>query len=441
MMEKMEDSTSAASTEQPMDNLEALEAPVDSAIVQKAEDPEENDEMDDLFGDDSENESQPGSEEKEERGSDEDDEGVTNGRRSRGIVDEDDEDDEQAMYNRKFYGDKVDEDDNDDDSQAEFKEADIDIVKHTVPYKTVASDSHSTLYYTKVPQFLTIDPIPFDPPAFQSKIEERLNRFSSKEDQLGDRLIDENTVRWRYSRDANQRVFKESNAQIIQWSDGTFSLRLGEEYTDVLINDTDNTYLAVSHEEQELVQSIGGGEISKTMMFIPTSTNSRIHQKLSNAVVRREEREHQGPSTYIVRVDPELEQRELEKKQGQIIRERRKRQLREQLEKENRDSPDPVGLRKSTSSFGHARGNEYEDDGFMVDDDEDDLLDDEEEEMEDEEDEEDDLNAERLRQLKRDGAMQYQGDESEDDAKDSAEEEATVKRRKIALVDEDEDDE
>ncbi|SCV06103.1 LANO_0H22166g1_1 [Lachancea nothofagi CBS 11611] len=411
----------------------------------------DGEEMEDLFGDESDRDSQ-----------DEDAEQAVS--EDRGTVQDrlDDDEDEQAMYNRKFYGDNVDNSDGE-GSQREFREADVDVIKHIVPYSTAPKEGEKGIFYAKMPQFLTIDPIPFDPPAFQEKLEQRASHLASKEDQVDDRLIDENTVRWRYSRDSNQRVFKESNAQIVQWSDGTYSLRLGDEYTDVLINDTDNTYLAVSHEQQELIQSVRGGNISKTMMFIPTSTNSKSHQRLTKAVARKEEREHQGPNTYILRVDPELEQKELEKKQSQIVRERRKRQLREQQEREGLDSPEPSGMMsksrgmssKRQSSYDRNQYDEYEDDGFMVDDedenegenqDDEDEEEEEEEELAGDESDNDDINAERLKQLKRSGASQYREDVSGDDKggdqnenDDENDDGSGLKRRKVALLDEEDE--
>ncbi|SCU93318.1 LAMI_0E13938g1_1 [Lachancea mirantina] len=403
----------------------------------------EKEELEDLFGEGSDQEN--GGEGQSDGSQDEEE--ITRKHRVDFSGDEEDEDDEQAMYTRKFYGDNAGEDGYDEDSQKEFKEANIEISKHVVPYRTVAStEEKEVVYYARVPEFLTIDPIPFDPPAFKDGMEKRSKEFTSQEDQVGDRLIEENTIRWRYSRDASQHVFKESNAQIIEWSDGTFSLRLGDEFTDVLVNGIDNTYLAVSHDQQELIQSVEGGDISKTMIFIPTSTNSKIHKHLSKAVARREQREHQGPNTYIARVDPELEQKELEKKQGQIVRERRKRQHREQMEKENLDSPGPTALRKSQSILhGHGRVDEYEDDGFMVDDeDEEDFVDEDEAGEDDleEEDDQDDLNAERLRQVKRAGAAAYEDNDDENDDREESEstsKETVLKRRKIAVADDDDE--
>ena len=289
-----------------------------SSTVEDAKSPA-NEEMDDLFGDDDEE--------------DDDDDIISNRRQRKGVSDEEDEDgdedsnqygrsrshgedEEEAMYTRKFYGEDADNYSADEDNHA-FKEEDVELVRHMVPYTTNSlekktgdeateekdtEDSH--IFYAKVPQFLTIDPVPFDPPRFEESVRNRLTQEASEEDKLGDRLVDENTIRWRYSRDANQRVFKESNAQIVKWSDGTYSLKLGEEYTDILVNDTDNTFLTVSHDKQELMQCINGGEINKTIMFIPTSTNSKIHQRLSKAVERRNKIEHDGPGTFLIQVDP-----------------------------------------------------------------------------------------------------------------------------------------
>lgn len=415
---------------------------------------DDGDDIDDLFGDEEEEEDD---EKKPSAPSDDDDDDFVTGR-GRNL----DVDDEEEMYTRKFYGEDIsnlsgqeDEDDN-----VHFKEQDVELVRHMVPYKvTPDSDYNKIIYYAKVPAFLMIDPIAFDPPTFEEKVKERLSNFSSREDQLGDLLIDENTVRWRYSRDSNQKVFRESNTQIVQWSDGSYSLKIGDEYSDILVNDTDNTFLAVSHDEQELMQCVDGGEVKKTLMFIPTSTNSKVHQRLSTAVASRVQRATAGPGTYLINVDPELEKSELERKQQQIIRERRRRQNKE---KELLDSPDNTfGSNRnlfdkrddstSASLYGsksrRSRGDEYEEDDFLVDDDEDEEFDsnqDEEEEGEEEEEEEEDYDndddaveeeeekarAARLKESKRSESMIYA---------DSHSEEESQKKRKVAVISDDDE--
>ena len=50
------------------------------------------------------------------------------------------------------------------------------------------------------------------------------------EEEDGDELIlMENTLRWQY----NSQMMPESNARIVRWSNGSFSLMVGEEFFDV----------------------------------------------------------------------------------------------------------------------------------------------------------------------------------------------------------------
>lgn len=424
----------------------------EEAVVNESK--SENEEMDDLFGDDEEEDmTLKSSNRAANESQDDEEEDEINYGRSRSHVEMDEE---EAMYTRKFYGDDVENYSADDDGDHSFKEEDVQLVRHMVPYTTLSksddekSEEDLNIYYTKVPQFLMIDPIPFDPPSFVEAVEKRLTQEVSEEDQIGDRLVDENTIRWRYSRDENHRVFKESNAQVVKWSDGSYSLKVGEEYTDILVNDTDNTFLTVSHDQQELMQCTDGGKINKTMMFIPTSTNSKIHQRLSKAVARRNKIEHNGPGTYLVQVDPEIEKRILETKQNQIMRERRKRQIKENelLDAGEGAAVDSFGRRatqKPVSSASNRGGyqDEYEEDDFLVDDDED-----ENEYQEDDDEDEDDIdnidatesekeeqrNAERLKNMKRNEATFKEDDENNDDTE-------TPKKRRTTVISDDEDDE
>ncbi|AJU08219.1 Leo1p [Saccharomyces cerevisiae YJM1527] len=414
----------------------------------KEEEQEEDAELDDLFGDDNDDDDddvKKSETEKSDSDSDEDDEGENINHRSRhreSLGLDDDEAEEQAMYTRKFYGEDANNFSDQDETTHTFKEENVELVRHIIPSKANVNEtaSHNEIFYARIPNFLTIDPIPFDPPSFEAKVNERASNSASREDQLDDRLIDENTVRWRYSRDKDQHVFKESNTQIVQWSDGTYSLKVGEECTDILVNDTSNTFLTVSHDQQELIQCYEGGEIKKTLMFIPTSTNSKIHQKLSKAVIRRNQRQSKGPGTYIVSMDPEVEKKELERKQSQILRDRRRRQLKEKEKQESPDAAFETGFRKQNSptTYGASRRNEYEEDDFLVDDDEEEeaAFDDEEDDNEEEEEEEDadEENASRLRNLKREGAAMYR--EEEEEEKDRSE----TKRRRVAVIEDDEDE-
>lgn len=446
----MSDNTATEATvDTPAEDISR--GPDDTVTATEPEKTSDKEELDDLFGDDDDEENNSESEkdthDRNASGNDDEDDDEINYSRSRshGTMDE-----EEAMYTRKFYGEDADNYSADEDADRAFKEVDVELVRHMVPYLTNANsktespaDNSKDIYYAKVPQFLTIDAVPFDPPSFETTMKQRLSQAASEDDQIGDRLVEENTIRWRYSRDSNQRVFKESNAQIVQWSDGSFSLKLGDEYTDILVNNTDNTFLAVSHDQQELMQCSNGGEINKTMMFIPTSTNSKIHNRLSKAVARKNKIEHDGPGTYLVQVDPEIEKKQLETKQQQIFRERRRRQVKEnellasgEAPTESfgrRSTPKPVSRRPGRGQF----QDEYEEDDFLVDDDED------ENEYEDEEadildgsddEEADERNAQRLKNSKSSRSA-FEDDEDEEDSGESR------KRRRTTTISDDEDEE
>jgi RNA polymerase-associated protein LEO1 len=53
-----------------------------------------------------------------------------------------------------------------------------------------------------------------------------------------DLILIENTIRWRYS----QENLPESNARMVRWSNGTFSLLIGEELFDVNTSDISDRY-------------------------------------------------------------------------------------------------------------------------------------------------------------------------------------------------------
>ncbi|SMN18116.1 similar to Saccharomyces cerevisiae YOR123C LEO1 Component of the Paf1 complex [Maudiozyma saulgeensis] len=435
----------------------------ESTTVEESKSPE-NEEMDDLFGDEEEEDDDIITNRRSRKGvsddEEQDEENENNDNYGRARSHDDNMDEEEAMYTRKFYGEDVDNYSADEDGDHVFKEEDVELVRHMVPYTTNSHTEETSgpeedkhIYYAKVPQFLTIDPVPFDPPSFEDMVTKRLSQDATEEDKIGDHLVDENTIRWRYSRDENQRVFKESNARIVKWSDGSYSLKLGSEYTDILVNDTDNTFLTVSHDKQELMQCVNGGEINKTIMFIPTSTNSKIHQRLSKAVARRNKIEHDGPGTFLIQVDPEIEKKELETKQQQIFRERRRRQIREnELLDAGEATPDSFGRRstpKSSTAVPSRRGyqDEYEEDDFLVDDDEDENEyqeeDDEEEDerdildaSEEEEDEEEERRrAERLKNMKRSEATFTEDDSGSATSGDIR------KKRRAAVISDDDDDE
>lgn len=365
--------------------------------------------------------------------------------------DDDDEDDQdRAIDSRPANEDGIVEDDDEEDDfrrddgrefaveeskpQRDLRTIDLDVVRHPPKF----SHKDGKLYDAKVPNFLEVDPTRFEGKPYLETLVEQAKTLTKDEIELN-RLRAENTIRWRYAKDSNGELINESNAQVIEWEDGSLSLKLGEEYFDVIQSDLTDTFLATYSEESGLLTT--DGVFTNSLKIVPTSTNSNIHRKLTSAIQARQQTKPGAQSVFVDK-DPEQEARRLEKQQEQLIRERRRKELKEKKDSERYDSDTPrVGQRISRESYYAApRGrDEYEEDDFMVDD-EDDV---------EEDDEEDDLAAaERLRRVKSEGAAKYRDDdedgdeEDEDVAEDDDDEEATAKaRKKRRVIESDEDDE
>lgn len=122
------------------------------------------------------------------------------------------------------------------------------------------------LHFVKLPNFLSVEPRPFDKDTYEDEIDEEetldeegrarsvsINLLSlqfylsticfNNPTIMSAMLIFccvyrlklkvENTIRWREVFDKDGNVIKESNARFIRWSDGSLSLHLGSEIFDV----------------------------------------------------------------------------------------------------------------------------------------------------------------------------------------------------------------
>jgi RNA polymerase-associated protein LEO1 len=316
-----------------------------------------------------------------------------------------------------------------------------DIVRHPPRFHT---GDTKDIYDAKVPKFFKINPVRFDGNDYLQK----LNQQHSEDPTIADsdetslqRLVDENTIRWRFTKQQSSQTLKaESNAQIVEWEDGTLSLKLGDEVFDVLQSDLKDTYLTTqnaTNDENNKVVHLVDGLVSKSIKFVPTSTNSNIHKRLTSALQSRQENKASAQNVYV-EVDPEKEARKLEKLVEDQIREKRRQALKLEKEQERTGSVGAHGSSSNSATSGSRFTREsltvgYEDED--EDEDEDGFIDDYEEdegEGEGDEDEDDDDNAEdeateRLKRIKQSGTEQY----SED---------ATV-RKKRRVISDDEDDE
>ncbi|CDR43158.1 CYFA0S11e00870g1_1 [Cyberlindnera fabianii] len=319
----------------------------------------------------------------------------------------------------------------------ELRVGELDIVRHPPKFDNKDGD----IFTARVPKFLKVDPTRFDGTEYLKHLEQ-ISGQTSEQAELR-RLQDENTIRWRFTKQSNESLTAESNAQIVEWEDGSFSLKLGDEYFDVLQSGLKDTYLVTTDddikkgEEQVTVPYVSDGAVNKTMKFVPTSTNSAIHKKLTTAIRSRQQTKATTQSVFVD-IDPALEAKRLEKEQEDRLREKRRQQLRLEKEQERLGSAGPGATRDTYTPHYSRVHDEYEnDDGFIDDGDEDaeeedddDALEDVDEDEDDDNEDEDDLAAERLKRVKEAGAAQYQ---------DTEEEVQTRKKRRV--IEDDEDDE
>ncbi|KAI0031267.1 Leo1-like protein-domain-containing protein, partial [Vararia minispora EC-137] len=274
----------------------------------------------------------------------------------------------------------------------------------------------------RLPNFLKMDHKPFHPDTYMGpEQEEDLARGNTDRDMVI-KLRVENTIRWRWVKDATGQDRRQSNARIIRWSDGTSSLRLGKEYFDMnYVLDTSGsahrqafgaatgappppgagklhglTYLVAQHKRAELLQAEAA--VAGHITLRPTDMASDAHRMLVRAVGQKHSK------VARLRMADTAENQELQLQQSQaggkaaggkkrskprmegeqpVLRRRRssgaaRRRANEDLWSDDDDEDeaeyagsDDESPRKRRESERRGAG-EYQTDDFLVDDDEDD---------------------------------------------------------------------
>jgi RNA polymerase-associated protein LEO1 len=185
------------------------------------------------------------------------------------------------------------------------------------------------LFLAKLPNFLDVDPRPFESASY---------RPEDDEDEEQVRLRIENTVRWRYIRDAQGNLKgRESNSRVIRWSDGTLSLLLGDELFEIVVQSMDNDYqyLVAHHTEEGLFQT--QAQFKRLMTFRPQGTHSMTHKKLTMAIATKHKKE-QRLKMFASREDPEKLKQEAERLENEKLKARRR------LEAKQRSAAAKYGL-------------------------------------------------------------------------------------------------
>lgn len=196
----------------------------------------------------------------------------------------------------------------------------------------VNTDLGKELHFVKLPNFLSVEPRPFDPDTYEDDLLEKSETLD-EEGQARVRLKVENTIRWRYEKDSEGNMVKQSNAKIVKWSDGSLSLYLGNEIFDVY-----KTLMQGDHNHLFVRQGnvLHGQTIFKTKLaFRPHSTDSMTHRKMTMSLVDRGSKTKKVKILTEIKRNPEGNRNELMKKEEEKLKaaSRRQNQQRRMREK------------------------------------------------------------------------------------------------------------
>ncbi|XP_065121156.1 RNA polymerase-associated protein LEO1 [Paramisgurnus dabryanus] len=197
----------------------------------------------------------------------------------------------------------------------------------------VSTDLGSELFFVKLPNFLSVEPRPFDPQYYEDEFEDE--EMLDEEGRTRLKLKVENTIRWRSRRDEEGNEVKESNARIVKWSDGSMSLHLGNEVFDVY-----KAPLQGDHNHLFIRQGTGlqGQAVFKTKLtFRPHSTDSATHRKMTLSLADRCSKTQKIRILPMAGRDPESQRNEMIKKEEERLRAsiRRESQQRRMREKQH----------------------------------------------------------------------------------------------------------
>merc|ERR1712172_144267 len=163
----------------------------------------------------------------------------------------------------------------------------------------------------------------------------------------------ENTIRWRQRFDKDLNVVKESNARIVKWSDGSYSLHLGNEIFDVhkqpLQSDFNHLFIRQG-------TGLQGQAVFRTKLsFRPHSTDSFTHQKMTRSMADRTTKQSGIKVISQVGNDPEAGRYQRVKQEEE--------RLRSDLRKESMVKRTKERGQHSRLSSGYLEGGDSDDEG------------------------------------------------------------------------------
>lgn len=295
---------------------------------------------------------------------------------------------EDGEKNQQSDGDGLEglglsDEDDDRDEEPVTTTRNIRVLTDTIPRfpRSHVREPGSDTYFARVPAFLTIDPQPFDSTKFLKSVGSGAAAESASESHKI-RLQNENTIRWRYAKEGEGKVTKQSNARFVKWSDGSYSLEVGSEMFDVAVQTPyEQNFLCLSYPQAQMLHT--QALLTKTMSIRPSSTQSQTHKRLTAELARRAESRSALVQNVATLDDPEKRQQEAERVEGQLLKARRKLEAKQRQQEERvggsgrgpmrevsygmmEDEEEGAGIQGS----GRFRHEEYEEDDFVVEEDE-----------------------------------------------------------------------
>lgn len=333
-----------------------------------------------------------------------------------------------------------DENTNGDNSDAEENEALLKSLDISLPRHALSHKPDEDTYVIKMPAFLQVDAHPFDPSEFKEKVAANANEREKSamdasaiaSDATAERLLNENTVRWRYSNAGNDEIIKQSNAHFVQWDDGLLSLKIGNELFDFRALPLQDNYLARSYVEHEVLQN--DSVLTKTASLLPSSTFTATHRKLTEAVKSIQKKDK--ILNTLTHADPMMKQRLADENERKNLKAKRQLEQKRRLQEERMGKTDSPGPGRSESAYERFErtyaADEYDDeDDFVANDDEEVEMDDDDDlHLDVDEEEAFERGAERLKSLKAEGAAKYA----------SATPEGDDRRKRRRIIDSDDDE-
>lgn len=298
---------------------------------------------------------------------------------------------------------------NEDESNAEEELIEQKVLDVSIPRHAVSEIPELATYTLKLPVFLNVDAHPFDPADFKDNIEYNAKQRNKdipdsktiKDDLIREKLVNENTIRWKYVNE-NDEIIKQSNCHFVEWDDGSISLKLGDEMFDFKQVPVIDQILVKSHDELEVLQ--GSHVITNQVNLLPTSMKTSTHQQLANAI-KNTQKKSKILNT-ITESDPLEQKRLADENDRKIMKMKRQMELKRRLQEERVGSGTSHDIEEGDEPRRYGR---FEDEY----DEEDDFIDD---------DDGDEEGAERLRNVKRQGASKYEDDGDDDEEREEEEE-------------------